>query len=369
MSKPRVRELGIPLEGTPGAFNAITDVKGVKVGHTTLISGEGMLEVGKGPIRTGVTGILTCYDSVEPLFGAWDTLNGCGEITGTTWLEESGLLVGPLMITNTFSVNMVKDAVSKWMHQNNYRTLGLSVVTETYDGFLNDAFGFHVKEEHAWAALDKATSGPVSEGNVGGGTGMICHQFKGGIGTASRVLDAEHGEFTVGVLVQANHGTRQNLRIAGVPIGAEITDLLPGKYPEVESMKNSSIIAIIATDCPLLPHQLKRLCKRVPLGIARVGGNGDNWSGDIFVAFSTAPIGKANPIGIRSVGMYPNEKMDALFAAVIQATEESILNALVAAETMTGINNHTAYAIPTDRVLDIMRKYNRLSDFQAAKTH
>jgi D-aminopeptidase len=341
----------------------------VKIGHTTLISGEGKLEVGKGPIRTGVTAILTCDDSMVPLFGAWDTLNGCGEITGTTWLAESGLLHGPLMITNTMSVNMVKDAVTRWMVTRHNFGWGLSVVTETYDGFLNDAFGFHVKEEHAWAALDNAASGPVPEGNVGGGTGMISHQFKGGIGTASRILDAEHGGFSVGVLVQANHGTRQNLRIAGVPVGAEIPDLLPGTYPEVETMKNSSIIAIIATDCPLLPHQLKRLCKRVPLGIARVGGNGDNWSGDIFVAFSTAPIGEANPIGIRPVGMYPNEKMDALFAAVIQATEESILNALVAAETMTGINNHIAYAIPTDRVLEIMQKYNRLSNFQIATSY
>jgi D-aminopeptidase len=362
MSKPRIRELGIPLEGTPGIYNAITDVKGVKVGHTTLISGEGLLEVGQGPVRTGVTALLTCDESLGPLFGAWDTLNGCGEITGTTWLEESGLLLGPLMITNTMSVNMVKDAVTRWMVNRHHFGWGLSVVTETYDGFLNDAFGFHVKEEHAWAALDQAASGPVPEGNVGGGTGMICHQFKGGIGTSSRVLDAEHGGFTVGVLVQANHGTRQNLRVAGVPVGAEITDLLPGKYPEAEGMKNSSIIVIIATDCPLLPHQLKRLCKRVPLGIARVGGNGDNWSGDIFVAFSTAPIGEADNIGIRPVGMYPNEKMDALFAAVIQVTEESILNALVAAETMTGVNNHTAYAIPIDRLLAAMRKYNRLSE-------
>jgi L-aminopeptidase/D-esterase-like protein len=217
-----------------------------------------------------------------------------------------------------------------------------------------------VKEEHAWAALDHAASGPVPEGNVGGGTGMVCHQFKGGIGTSSRILNSEHGEYTVGVLVQANHGTRQNLRVAGVPVGIEIPDLLPEKYPDQMSLKNSSIIAIIATDCPLLPHQLKRLCKRVPLGIARVGGNGDNWSGDIFVAFSTAPLGAADSIGIRPVSMYPNEKMDALFAAVIQATEESILNALIAAETMTGVDFHTVYAIPIDRLQEAMLKYNRL---------
>jgi D-aminopeptidase len=362
MSEPRIRELGIPLEGIPGVFNAITDVKGVKVGHTTLISGEGMLEVGKGPIRTGVTAILPNSNSMETLFGAWWTLNGCGEITGTTWLEESGLLSGPILITNTMSVSTVRDAVTRWMVKRYTFGWGLPVVTETYDGFLNDALGFHVKEEHAWAALDQAASGSVPEGNVGGGTGMICHQFKGGIGTASRVLDEEHGGFTVGVLVQANHGKREYLRVAGVPVGVEITDLLPGKYPDTETMKNSSIIAIIATDCPLLPHQLKRLCKRVPLGIARVGGNGDNWSGDIFVAFSTAPLGEGDSIGTRPVSMYPNEKMNDLFAAVIQATEESILNALVAAETMSGINHYTAYALPIDRLLAVMRKYNRLID-------
>ena len=359
MTKLRIRNFGIPLEGNPGPFNAITDVQGVKVGHTTLISGKGKLEVGKGPIRTGVTAILTCGESMGPLFGAWDTLNGCGEITGTTWLEESGLLYGPLMITNTMSINVVKDAVTRWKYHRHNFGWGLSVVTETYDGFLNDIFGFHVKEEHAWSALDNATSGPVPEGNVGGGTGMICHQFKGGIGSSSRVIDEAHGSYTVGVLVQANYGTRKNLRVAGVPVGLEIPDLLPEKYPDTQSHKNSSIIVVVATDCPLLPHQLKRLCKRVPLGIARVGGNGDNWSGDIFIAFTTASLGEADPLGIRQVGMYPNEKMDALFEAVIQATEESILNALVAAETMTGIDGHTAYALPLDRLQDAMRKYNR----------
>jgi len=358
MTKPRARNLGIPLIGSPGTFNAITDVQGVKVGHTTLISGEGRLEVGKGPIRTGVTAVLTCGESIGPLFGAWETLNGCGEITGTTWLEESGLLYGPILITNTFSVSIVKDAVTRWMH-NRYHFGWGAVVTETYDGFLNDVFGFHVKEEHAWSALDTATSGPVPEGNVGGGTGMICHEFKGGIGTASRVLDEAYGSYTVGILVQANYGSRQNLFVAGVPVGLEIPDLMPQKHSEVEAQKNSSIIAIVATDCPLLPHQLKRLCKRVPLGIAHVGGNGDNWSGDIFVAFSTAGIGTADQLGIRQVGLYPNEKMDALFEAVIQATEEAILNALVAAETMTGIDGHTVYALPTDRLQEVMRKYNR----------
>jgi L-aminopeptidase/D-esterase-like protein len=317
------------------------------------------LKVGEGPIRTGVTAILTGNKPSEPLFGAWDTLNGCGEITGTTWLEESGLLYGPILITNTMSVNMVKDAVTKWKYFRHHFGWGLSVVAETYDGYLNDIYGFHVKEEHVWSALENAASGPVPEGNVGGGTGMICHEFKGGIGTSSRVVQAEQSSFTVGVLVQANYGSRKNLRVAGVPVGLEIPDLLPEKNLVEETHPHSSIIAVVATDCPLLPHQLKRLCKRVPLGIARVGGNGDNWSGDIFIAFSTAPLGKDDPSGIRQVGMYANEKMDDLFEAVIQATEEAILNALVAAETMTGIDGHTVHAIPIDRLQQVMQKYNR----------
>jgi len=361
MPKPRIRDLGIPLEGTPGEFNAITDVKGIRVGHTTLISGNGTLEVGKGPIRTGVTAILTREEGGRLQFGAWDTLNGCGEITGTTWLDESGFLYGPILITNTASVSVVKDAATKWKHLHNY-SWGFPIVTETYDGLLNDTFGFHIKEEHTWSALDNATSGLVLEGNVGGGTGMICHEFKGGIGSSSRVVREETASFTVGVLVQANYGSRKNLRVSGVPVGLEITDLMPEHYPGMASSKNSSIIVVVATDCPLLPHQLKRLCKRVPLGIARVGGNADNLSGDIFVAFSTAPLGEANPQGIRQVGMYPNEEMDPLFEAVIQATEEAILNSLVAAETMTGINGHTAYALPIDRLKEVMRKYNRFVD-------
>lgn len=358
--KPRARDLGIPLEGMPGENNAITDVNGVLVGHTTIIKGEGQLKIGEGPVRTGVTAIIPCEDRIGPLFGAWDTLNGCGEISGSTWLEESGLLYGPIMITNTMSMNMVKDAVTKWLHRNHHFSWGLSVVTETYDGYLNDAFGFHVKEEHAWSALDLASTGTVPEGNVGGGTGMICHQFKGGIGTSSRIIQEANNSFTVGVLVQANHGRRRNLRIAGVPVGLEITNLLPGTIPDPSDHKNSSIIVIIATDCPLLPHQLKRLCKRAPLGIARLGGNGDNGSGDIFIAFSTSPLGNPNESGIRSVPMYPNEKMDVLFEAVIQSTEEAILNALISAETMTGIDGNTAYAIPHAQLQEILRKYNRL---------
>lgn len=358
MTKPRARDLRIPLQGTPGTFNAITDVKGVMVGHTTLISGDGKLEINKGPIRTGVTAILTSGGSIGPVFGAWNTLNGCGEITGTTWLEESGLLYGPILITNTMSVNTVKDAVTRWMHQKYHFGWG-AIVTETYDGFLNDVYGFHVKEEHVWSALNSAASGSVLEGNVGGGTGMICHEFKGGIGTASRMLDAGHGGYTVGVLVQANYGSRKNLSVAGAPVGLEIQDLKPEDHREIEPQKNSSIIGIVATDCPLLPHQLKRLCKRVPLGIARVGGTGDNWSGDIFVAFSTATLGSADHLGIRKVDMYPNDRMDDLFEAVVQATEEAILNALLAAETMTGINGNIVHALPIDRLQEVLKKYNR----------
>jgi D-aminopeptidase len=361
INKPRARDLGIPLDGMPGAFNAITDVKGVRVGHTTLIAGEGKLEIGNGPVRTGVTAIITCDNVIGPLFGAWNTLNGCGEITGSTWLEESGFLFGPLLITNTMSINMVKDAVTKWLHQKFSFGWGLSVVTETYDGFLNDIYGFHVKEEHAWSALDNATSGAVLEGNVGGGTGMICHQFKGGIGTSSRIVNENAGTYTIGVLVQANYGDRKNLRVAGIPVGIEIPDRLPGNYPNIEDHKNSSIIVVIATDCPLLPHQLKRLCKRAPLGNSRMGGNGDNWSGDIFIAFSTAPFGEADRSGVRKVQMYPNEKMDALFEAVIQAAEEAILNALIAAETMTGVDDHTVFALPHDHLQRMLRKYNRLA--------
>ena len=359
-NKARPRDLGIPQEGVPGTYNAITDVKGIRVGHTTLITGEGRLEIGKGPVRTGVTAIITCENVIGPLFGAWSTLNGCGEIAGSTWLEEFGLLHGPILITNTMSINMVKDAVTKWLRRNYNFGWGLSVVTETYDGFLNDVYGFHVKEEHAWSALDNASSGMVPEGNVGGGTGMICHQFKGGIGTASRIVDAEAGGYTIGILVQANYGDRKNLRVAGIPVGSEIPDQLPGTHPDVQDLKQSSIIVVIATDCPLLPHQLKRLCKRAPLGISRLGGNGDNGSGDIFIAFSTAPLGEADTHGNRQIIMYPNEKMNFLFEAVIQATEEAILNALLAAETMTGIDGHIVFALPHEQVQQVLRKYNRL---------
>lgn len=359
MPKPRSRDLGIPLDGTPGPLNSITDVADVLVGHTTIISGEGPLQKGKGPVRTGVTAILPVGRNLGPVFCGWYSLNGCGEMTGTIWVEESGLLYGPILLTNTISVGTVKDAVIEWMDKNFSFGYGLNVVTETYDGFLNDAYGFHVAKEHVFNALDGA-SRDVLEGNVGGGTGMICHDFKGGIGTSSRKISQEAGGFTVGVLVQANHGSRHQLQIAGVPVGREISDLMPIQPHRQEGPKSSSIVAIVATDCPLLPHQLKRLCRRVPLGLARLGAISEGYSGDIFLAFSTASLGEPGEYGIHQVKMYPIEKMDPLFEATVQATEEAILNALVAAETMTGINGNTVFALPHDRLQNILRKYHRL---------
>jgi D-aminopeptidase len=360
MEKPRARDLGIPFMGNPGPLNAITDVSGLTVGQVTMISGEGKLEVGKGPIRTGVTAIRPRGESFEPVFAAWDTLNGCGEMTGTIWVEESGFLSDPVLITNTYSVGVVKDAVIEYVLRHKDGPHGMPVVAETYDGFLNDIAGFHVKAEHAWEALDSAKPGPVTEGNIGGGTGMKCHDYKGGIGTASRLLAPEEGGYTVGVLVQANYGSRKYLTIAGVPVGQHLTDLMPTQGMLDDSSKSSSIIVVVATDCPLLPHQLKRLTKRVPLGIARMGGLGANGSGDIFIAFSTAPIGDARKGELRSVEMLPNELMNPLFAAVVEATEEAIVNALVAAETMQGINGNTVFALPHEPLRDILRRYGRL---------
>jgi len=361
-TKPRARDLGIPFDGTPGPNNAITDVAGVEVGFATLVSGEGRLVVGKGPVRTGVTAILPRgKDSHDQCFAAWFTLNGNGEMTGTTWIQESGFLEGPVMITNTHSVGVVRDAVIAWQMKQQGKTFqpwSLPVVAETWDGGLNDINGFHVKPEHVIQALDGAKSGTVAEGNVGGGTGMVAHGFKGGTGTSSRKLDARGGGYTVGVLVQANYGRRQNLHIAGVPVGQEITDLLPerGKLND----GSGSIIVVAATDAPLLPHQLKRMATRIALGIGIVGGRGENSSGDIFVAFSTANPGVAQDSGITAVQMLPNDRINPLFNAIVQATEEAIVNALVAAETMEGINGNKVYALPHDRLKEVMRKYNRL---------
>ena len=361
--KPRARDLGVPFSGTPGPLNAITDVAGVEVGHTTLISGEGALVRGKGPVRTGVTAILPKGRGFrDRVFAGWYTLNGNGEMTGTTWLEEAGFLGSPILITNTHSVGIVRDAVIEW----NVRRGGggdysgdvsLPVVAETWDGFLNDIDGFHVTKAHAFAALDSARGGPVAEGNVGGGTGMICHGFKGGIGTASRVLAKDDGGYTIGVLVQANYGSRTLLTIAGVPVGREISDLTPvSKEPDEDA---GSIIVVLATDAPLLPHQLKRLARRIPLGIGLVGGRGGNTSGDIFVAFSTANPEGSKTAGLAALTMLPNERITPLFNATAEATEEAIVNALVAADTMTGVDGHTVYALPHDRLREVLRKYNR----------
>src|SRR3989441_334673 len=361
-ARPRARDLGVPFDGTPGPLNAITDVAGVTVGHSTIIQGQGKLVVGQGPIRTGVTAILPRgAANGDPVFGGWFTLNGNGEMTGTTWLEESGFLAGPVMITNTHSVGVVRDAVIEWLVRKGVQfDWSLPIVAETWDGALNDINGFHVRKENAFAALDSARGGAVAEGNVGGGTGMICNQFKGGIGTASRRLPAATGGagYTVGVLVQCNYGSRPRLSIAGGPIGQEIPDLLPTR--DTMPGERGSIIIVIATDAPLLPHQLKRIAKRASLGVGRLGGLGGNPSGDIFVAFSTANPGAAKPDANVSVTMVPNERITPLFEATVQATEEAIVNAMVAAETMTGINGLRVYALPHDRLRVALRKYNRL---------
>ncbi len=359
-TKPRARDLGVPFDGTPGPLNAITDVKGVEVGHTTLISGDGPLKVGVGPVRTGVTAVLPRgKDSKDAVFGGWFTLNGNGEMTGTTWLEESGFLDGPVMITNTHSVGVVRDAVIAWKVKRGQADMegywwSLPVVAETWDGWLNDINGFHVKPEDAFHALDTAHAGPVEEGSVGGGTGMVCNQFKGGIGTSSRVLDAKHGGYTVGVLVQCNYGERDQLRIAGVPVGKEIPE---HKAYETDT---GSIIIVIATDAPLIPTQLKRLAKRASLGLGRDGSFSGDGSGDIFVAFSTANPGAASPEALHQLTMLPNDQLDPLFLATVQATEEAVVNAMVAADTMKGIDNHTVIGLPHDRLREVLKKYNRL---------
>src|SRR6266566_994413 len=363
----RARDLGIPLEGTPEKFNAITYVPGVEVGYTTLISGEGKLEVGKGPVRTGVTAILPRgHESLnDPVYAGFFSLNGNGEMTGITWIEESGFLEGPIVMTNTHSVGVTRDAVIAWRIKHGAADKSgywwsLPVIAETWDGWLNDINGFHVKPENVAHALDSAHGGAIEEGSVGGGTGMICYEFKGGNGTSSRKVDIKENKdaavhsFTVGVFVQANCGRRPQLTIAGVPIGKEI----PG---EVYKEESGSIIIVVATDAPLLPHQLKRLARRASLGLARTGSVSGNGSGDLFIAFSTANPGAANPDPItRSVETIPNDHMDPIFTAVVQATEEAIANALADNQTMTGRDNHRVDALPHDRVRELLKKYNRL---------
>ena len=365
-AKPRARELGIPFNGTPGPLNAITDVAGVQVGNSTIISGKGKLVRGTGPVRTGVTAVLPRGDRSldDPVFAGWYALNGNGEMTGTTWVEESGFLEGPVMITNTHSVGIVRDAIISWRASHGAADASgywwsLPVVAETWDGLLNDINGFHVKEEHAHDAMRNAKGGVVVEGNVGGGTGMVCHSFKGGIGTSSRVVKIDNKEYTLGVLVQANYGDRKNLNIAGVPVGQEISDLMPRDSYEQDHNGEGSIIVIIATDAPLVAHQLKRLARRVPMGVGRVGGYAHDGSGDIFISFSTANSGVAFAEGKVDVEMLPNWMISPLFEATVQAVEEAIINTLVAAETMEGINDNKVYALPHDRLQEIMKKYNR----------
>jgi len=364
-NKPRARDLGIPLDGTPGTYNAITDVPGVTVGFSTIIRGDGPLVVGHGPVRTGVTAILPRGINSDPVFAGWYTLNGNGEMTGTTWVEESGFLETPVLITNTFSVGVVRDATVAWLAKNWFADerywYTYPLVAETYDGGLNDIVGQHVKKEHTMEALDSAKSGPVAEGVVGGGTGMNCHGFKCGTGTSSRVFQINGKTYTLGALVQANYGGRDQLRIAGVPVGREITDLRYIRKPVSQSNDSrGSIIVVIATDAPLLPHQLKRVARRIPLGIGRMGGQGTNGSGDIFVAFSTANEGAHSRNDVQGLEMLPNDRIGPLFNATIEATEEAILNAMVAAETTVGVDGNTSFAIPHDRLRDVLRKYNRL---------
>jgi D-aminopeptidase len=368
-SKPRARDLGVPFDGTPGPLNAITDVAGVEVGMTTLISGEGALKVGTGPVRTGVTAILPRGKaSNEQVFAGWFSLNGNGEMTGTTWIEEAGFLEGPVLITNTHSVGVVRDASIKWSRDRGRtgQEWSLPVVAETWDGFLNDINGFHVTPEHVFAALDGAGPGRVAEGNVGGGTGMICYGFKCGSGTSSRKIDARFGGYTVGVFVQANHGTRSLLRVAGAPVGQEIPQSPSARNENPAAARDAlgeagSIIIVVATDAPLLPHQLKRIARRATLGLARTGSVSSNGSGDIFIAFSTANAGAAEAREAAQVSMLSNARIGAVFEATVQATEEAIVNALVAGDTMTGIDGHRVEALPHDRLREILRKYNRVT--------
>lgn len=375
----RARDIGVPFEGTPGPLNAITDIAGVEVGYTTIILGDGKLVVGKGPVRTGVTAIIPRgHDSLnDPVYAAVFSLNGNGEMTGTHWVEESGFLEGPVVITNTHSVGVARDAVIAWRIKHGAADASgywwsLPLVAETWDGWLNDTNGFHVKPEDVFHALDSAHGGAIEEGSVGGGTGMICYEFKGGNGTASRKIEikepkASSGQssangasaartYTVGVFVQANFGRRALLTITGVPIGKEI----PGSVYKEDT---GSCIAVVATDAPLLPNQLKRLARRVSIGLARTGTISGNGSGDLFIAFSTANknVWAADQV-THSVQTVPNDLIDPIFGAVVEATEEAVVNALVDNQTMTGAGNHRVEALPHDRLRELLKKYNRLKE-------
>lgn len=365
-TKLRARDLGVPFSGAPGPLNAITDVAGVAVGHTTLITGEGQLEVGKGPVRTGVTAVWPRgIGAIGGVQAGLFALNGVGEMTGAHLIEEFGAFVGPVMLTNTLSVGVVRDAVITWARDHvpekeKLFYFSLPVVAETWDGNINDAYGQHIKPHHVFAALDTAVSGPVAEGSVGGGTGMSTYDFKGGIGTASRRVTTPVGEYTVGVLVQSNFGRRDQLLVAGVPVGEEIDDLRP--IPSSGHTLSSSIIILVATDAPFLPGQLKRLARRAGLGLARTGSTAHHHSGDIFLAFSTAVSPTTTSSGLETYAAVPNSCIDPFFDAVAYATEEAIINVLAAAETMTGINGATLFALPHGRLQTILRRYNRLRE-------
>ncbi|ALM06403.1 aminopeptidase [Sediminicola sp. YIK13] len=369
--KPRARDLGVPFFGETGKLNAITDVRGVEVGYSTIISGEGENIVGRGPVRTGVTAIFPRGKDKKfsPVYSNWYSLNGNGEMTGTTWVTESGFLETPIMITNTNSVGVVRDAILKWYVDTDWYNgeewwYTYPVVAETYDGFLNDIYGFHVREKNVIEAINNSAGGKIEEGNVGGGTGMMCLGFKGGTGTASRLVKIKDSTYTVGVLVQANFGRKKSLTISGVPVGRELLDTLNNelKLPPQSYRKegDGSIIVIVATDAPLLPHQLKRISQRVPLGIGLVGGYGTNGSGDIFLAFSTANETAFNRAGTSTVETFSNDLISPFFEATVQSVEEAIVNALVAAETMEGINGNKSYALPHNLLIDILKKYNRI---------
>jgi len=369
--KPRARDLGVPFSGITGVNNSITDVKGVEVGYSTIISNSGTNIIGKGPVRTGVTAIFPRGRSKKfsPVYANWYSLNGNGEMTGTTWVTESGFLETPIMITNTNSVGVVRDAVLKWYVDTDWYNgeswwYTYPVVGETYDGFLNDIYGFHVKEENVREAINNASGGKIDEGNVGGGTGMRCLGFKGGTGTSSRIIKIKDSKYTLGVIVQSNFGSKKNLTISGVPVGLELIDTLNFVYKGPPKSRitegDGSIIVILATDAPFLPHQLKRISQRIPLGIGLVGGRGSNGSGDIFLAFSTANENAFNRDETTTVKTFSNDLITPFFEATVQVVEEAIINAMIAAETMEGINGNKAYALPHDLLIDVLKKYNRI---------
>ena len=375
LAEPRARDLGVPFDGTPGRYNAITDVAGVEVGHSTIIRGEGPLKVGRGPVRTGVTVIFPLGRTAsEGVTAGYYVLNGTGEMTGAILIDEHGVLWGPMAITNTLAVGTVMQAVVAWTMKHVADPEELyartqPTVAETWDGDLNDIYGFHVKPEHVFAALDAAAGGPVAEGNVGGGTGMTVYGLKGGIGTASRVLPREAGGWSVGVLVQANHGTLEQLTVAGVPVGRRLAeewgrraDAAPPAPARGPGRAAGSIIIVVATDAPLAPTHLKRIARRASLGLARTGSTAHNGSGDIILAFSTRNRVRATETAVTQWGVVPDAQFDPLFDATVQATEEAVINALVAARTMTGANGVTVPALPQDRLREILRQYGRLAE-------